>query len=237
MNKNYFSQTLLGAGLFAFSFIAAKPILPNPQPVISKPQVLGLQTQVNLSPIKTLSRFTTKIRTYTVSIPKNVIKKDDPNSEIGTETIINSGRNGEKKITTTTTLYDGQEYSTDTSSQIISSPEDEIIAEGTKIVWRAINTPQGQIRYWRKIHVWATQYDSHCLGCDEWTATGLRQGKGVIAVDPSVIKLGTHVYIPGYGLAIAGDTGGAVIGNRIDVGFEDTRTSGWYSHYVDIYLL
>ena len=41
----------------------------------------------------------------------------------------------------------------------------------------------------------------------------------VIAVDPSVIKLGTKVYVEGYGYAIAGDTGGAIKGNKIDVFF------------------
>ena len=44
------------------------------------------------------------------------------------------------------------------------------------------------------------------------TATGLQVGYGVVAVDPSVIPLGTHMTIPGYGEAVAADTGGAVSG-------------------------
>ena len=51
------------------------------------------------------------------------------------------------------------------------------------------------------------------------TATGLPVGWGVVAVDPSVIPLGSHMYIPGYGDAVAADTGGAIIGNRIDLWF------------------
>ena len=52
------------------------------------------------------------------------------------------------------------------------------------------------------------------------TATGIPATYGVVAVDPSVIPLGTRLYIPGYGEAIAADTGGAIVGNRIDLCME-----------------
>jgi 3D (Asp-Asp-Asp) domain-containing protein len=52
-----------------------------------------------------------------------------------------------------------------------------------------------------------------------YTSSGLPVGWGVVAVDPSVIPLGTHLYVPGYGEAVAADTGSAIIGNRIDVWF------------------
>jgi 3D (Asp-Asp-Asp) domain-containing protein len=51
------------------------------------------------------------------------------------------------------------------------------------------------------------------------TASGMRTGPGVVAVDPTVIPLGTRMTVPGYGEAIAADTGGAVIGNTIDLWF------------------
>ena len=51
------------------------------------------------------------------------------------------------------------------------------------------------------------------------TATGLPVGWGVVAVDPSVIPLGTHMTIPGYGEGVAADTGGAVVGDTIDLWF------------------
>ncbi len=51
------------------------------------------------------------------------------------------------------------------------------------------------------------------------TATGLQTGWGVAAVDPSVIPLGTRMTIPGYGVAVAADTGGAVRGAEIDLWF------------------
>ena len=51
------------------------------------------------------------------------------------------------------------------------------------------------------------------------TSTGIPTAPGVVAVDPSVIPLGTRLMIPGYGVGIAADTGGAVQGNTIDVWF------------------
>ncbi|MGZ8782095.1 MAG: 3D domain-containing protein, partial [Gaiellaceae bacterium] len=54
------------------------------------------------------------------------------------------------------------------------------------------------------------------------TATGIPTAPGVVAVDPSVIPLGSRMTIPGYGVGIAADTGGAVHGNTIDVWFPTT---------------
>jgi 3D (Asp-Asp-Asp) domain-containing protein len=51
------------------------------------------------------------------------------------------------------------------------------------------------------------------------TATGIPTAPGVVAVDPAVIPLGTRMTIPGYGEAIAADTGGSVHGNVIDLWF------------------
>lgn len=52
-----------------------------------------------------------------------------------------------------------------------------------------------------------------------YTASGLPVGWGIIAVDPRVIPLGTRVTVPGYGEAVAADTGTAIIGARIDIWF------------------
>jgi 3D (Asp-Asp-Asp) domain-containing protein len=49
------------------------------------------------------------------------------------------------------------------------------------------------------------------------TASGLPVGKGVVAVDPRVIPLGTRLFIPGYGPGIAADTGSAIKGRIIDL--------------------
>jgi 3D (Asp-Asp-Asp) domain-containing protein len=58
----------------------------------------------------------------------------------------------------------------------------------------------------------------------------------VVAVDPRVVNLGSNVYVPGYGEAVAGDTGGRIKGKRIDLGYPDGAIEGWY-RWVDVYLL
>ena len=69
------------------------------------------------------------------------------------------------------------------------------------------------------------------------TATGIPVGWGVAAVDPSVIPLGTRLMIPGYGQAVAADTGGAIVGGRIDLWFPScAQAGGWGSRSVTIAL-
>jgi 3D (Asp-Asp-Asp) domain-containing protein len=51
------------------------------------------------------------------------------------------------------------------------------------------------------------------------TATGIPVGWGVAAVDPNVIPLGTHIWVPGYGEAVAADVGSAIVGTRVDLWF------------------
>lgn len=73
----------------------------------------------------------------------------------------------------------------------------------------------------KELTVEATAYTASCNGCSGVTATGVdlnaNPGAKVISVDPSVIPLGSKVYVEGYGYATAADTGGAINGNKIDV--------------------
>lgn len=80
-------------------------------------------------------------------------------------------------------------------------------------------TPSGTVV--KEFTVSATAYTASCKGCSGITRTGINlkknPGAKVIAVDPKVIPLGTKVWVEGYGYAVAGDTGGAIKGNKIDV--------------------
>jgi 3D (Asp-Asp-Asp) domain-containing protein len=66
---------------------------------------------------------------------------------------------------------------------------------------------------------------AYCLAGS--TATGMPVGRGIIAVDPGVIPLGSRVHVSGYGDAIAADTGGSVYGNRIDVWLPCGEANAW----------
>ena len=83
-----------------------------------------------------------------------------------------------------------------------------------------VETSYGSISYSNVMSMEATAYlptDGNGAGI---TATGVRATYGVVAVDPRVIPLGSKVYIPGYGVALAADTGGAIKGYKIDLCME-----------------
>jgi 3D (Asp-Asp-Asp) domain-containing protein len=83
-----------------------------------------------------------------------------------------------------------------------------------------------------QLTVVATAYSLH-----GGTASGLPTGPGVVAVDPTVIPLGTRLYIPGYGPGIAADTGTAIKGLRIDLWFPKlSQAQSWGRRTVTITL-
>ncbi|WHY84240.1 LysM peptidoglycan-binding domain-containing protein [Neobacillus novalis] len=94
----------------------------------------------------------------------------------------------------------------------------------------------------KEITVKATAYTASCEGCSGTTATGVDLNANpdakVIAVDPSVIPLGSKVYVEGYGTAIAADTGGAIKGNRIDVFLPEKQDAlNWGNKHVTVKIL
>ncbi|GAA3318014.1 hypothetical protein GCM10020331_019070 [Ectobacillus funiculus] len=79
-------------------------------------------------------------------------------------------------------------------------------------------------------------------GCTGITASGYNikanPNMKMIAVDPSVIPLGSKVWVEGYGYAIAGDTGGAIKGHRIDVLYpSEAAASSWGRKRVKVRVL
>ncbi|WP_252314100.1 3D domain-containing protein [Sinobaca sp. H24] len=101
-----------------------------------------------------------------------------------------------------------------TSSE--SAPKEKEAVASANTSSEQTSSPEGQ-----SMTMEATAYTAGCAGCSGITANGtdLRNSpnKKVIAVDPSVIPLGSKVHVEGYGTAIAADTGGAIKGNRIDL--------------------
>lgn len=79
----------------------------------------------------------------------------------------------------------------------------------------------------KTVNVEATAYTAFCEGCSGTTRTGIdlraNPNQKVIAVDPEIIPLGSKVNVPGYGEAIAGDIGGDIKGNRIDLFMEENK--------------
>jgi len=228
-------ERYLGALLIATIIFLTKDLRPTPS-VLAEQTTSPISIQTT-QPVTTESRFSEKLEEQTQTIPKKTVYKDDPEIEAGLETVLDEGEDGKITKIVKVTWYEGEEYSREIASEINTPSKDKIISRGTKIIWKILDSPDGEIKYWKKMRVYATHYDSRCPGCNEWTAIGMRAGKGVIAVDPKVIKLRSKVYIPGYGVAVAGDTGGAIKGNIIDLGFDDARTAGWSARFIDIYLL
>jgi len=83
------------------------------------------------------------------------------------------------------------------------------------------NNEESSQQDYYEMTVESTAYTAYCAGCSGTTAIGIdlraNPNQLVIAVDPRVIPLGSKVWVEGYGEAIAGDTGGAIKGNKIDV--------------------
>jgi 3D (Asp-Asp-Asp) domain-containing protein len=128
------------------------------------------------------------------------------------------------------------------AEELLQAPVTEVVEYGTRVVWKPIDTEQGTKQYWRKLRAYATSYSLSRSGTSPdvpWygrTRMGLKMGKGIIAVDPKVIPLGMWLYVPGYGVGIAGDTGGGIKGYHIDLGFDDENYESWHRS-VDVYIL
>jgi len=94
----------------------------------------------------------------------------------------------------------------------------------------------------QELSVRATGYTASCEGCSGITKTGIdlkaNPDAMVIAVDPSVIPLGSKVYVEGYGYATAADTGGAIKGNKVDLFFADEEDAiNWGVKQVNLKVL
>ncbi|NIV37782.1 MAG: DUF348 domain-containing protein [Anaerolineae bacterium] len=167
----------------------------------------------------------------------------DPEVEIDNIRLAREGQVGLTKRRFRVIYEDGREverYLEDTWAE--QPPITKTMAYGTKIVIRTMDTPDGPIEYWRKMRVYTTAYTAATCGKTRdhprygYTRLGWWLTKGIVAVDPDVIPLKTKMYVPGYGHAIAGDTGGGVKGKFVDLGYDEGKYQSWH-WWTDIYLL
>ena len=161
--------------------------------------------------------------TETEAVPFD--KKFVPNPEMdrGHSKVTVEGVDGERRAVYSVTRVEGKETQRTLVSESISTqPVTEIIEYGTKSV-QAVSrgtTPETAEALADCSYIDCKAYSYILPGR---TATGVPVGRGVIAVDPKVIPLGTKVYVQSldggadYGYAVAADTGGAIKGNKIDM--------------------
>jgi 3D (Asp-Asp-Asp) domain-containing protein len=173
-------------------------------------------------------------------IPYQSITVDDNNLELDTTQVVQTGRTGKKQVIYEYIYRNGVlENKVSIREEVIETAQDEITALGKKKVFREMTIDGVTFTYWKVMHVFATSYDWKCLGCNHYTATGAYLTKGICAADPKVIPFHRSFYVPGYGQCKMEDTGGAIKGNKIDLGFEDLDfvRGQWSARWVDIYLM
>ena len=173
---------------------------------------------------------------------------DSPDIQIGQKETSQPGINGIAMVRSRIRYEDGKEVSRKTESKtVMREPQTRIVKTGGKVVLAPVggNIPNN---YWLETQMYATVY-SPCAsgtgGCSYSTASGARAGQGVVAVDYSIYSYlaGMQVYIPGYGVATIGDTGGGPIIETslgvprtkwIDLGFNEGEMrdmTGWVTVY------
>ncbi|WP_058305638.1 G5 and 3D domain-containing protein [Gracilibacillus massiliensis] len=171
-----------------------------------------------------------------------VVKRNDDSLDKGKEEVVSSGEPGLIEKHYEVVLENGEEVSRElVKEEVKKESKEKIVAIGTKenqpqptkanTSASASNTSSSSEKVSRSgetksegktLYMKATAYNWDCPSCDGrgLTATGYNlkaNPNGVVAVDPSVIPLGTKVWVEGYGYAIARDTGGNVKGNKIDL--------------------
>ena len=183
-----------------------------------------------------VSRTSYATETYTQEVPFETKYYNDSTLLEGQEEILTEGSDGEMLCTAHVTYVNGEEVSrTVISSRVTKAPVDRQVAVGiapereqfgdVTIGNGVITTGSGEVlTYTRRITVLATAYS--CEGYTGITATGTVARVGAIAVDPSVIPLGTRMFVVSedgqvvYGVATAEDTGELIAGYRIDLYYD-----------------
>jgi uncharacterized protein YabE (DUF348 family) len=171
-----------------------------------------------------------------------IITKNDSNLEKGKQKVVSQGQEGLLSKHYEVILENGKEVSRKlVSEKKVKEKQDKVVAMGTKVIVAQVSRGESEPAG-KEFYVTSTAYTANCSGCSGRTATGINLRANpnikVIAVDPSVIPLGTKVYVEGYGYAIAADKGSAVKGYKIDVFFPSTSDAyRWGRKRVKIKIL
>lgn len=193
-----------------------------------------LKKGASISIAKVTQRVT---QTVTKQVDIQTVREPDDKMVRGEQELVQSGTPGMATVKEEVIYENGKAVKTN----VIESTETvkmvpRIVKEGTRE--NTVSTSRGVMRYARVITMHASAYIATDGNGDGITATGIPATRGVVAVDPDVIPLGTRLFIPGYGMAIAADTGGAIVGNRIDLvmdSYGEAMNFGRQS--VDVYVL
>lgn len=169
--------------------------------------------------------------------PYQVIKEPDSTLIRGNEEVDQEGRNGLNRLLVREKYHNGIKVGEEIvqTTQLVRA-RDQIVREGTAepVAQHSVGLrPYSQVLYME-----ASAYLPSDGGGSGYTALGIPARYGVVAVDPNIIPLGTRLYIPGYGEAIAADTGGAINGYMIDLCMEDYyQAIAFGRRTVEVYIL
>ncbi len=188
-------------------------------PNVSEKLIAGMTVEV------TLVKSTCEVTKVPVAYQR--VTNDDPNLDYGQQVVVSQGKPG-LLLRIVEVVFEGDRpvRRLVKLESMVSPPLAEVVAVGTKrkiarlvessvyVSRGAGRLPAGSRTFTMRASAYAPNYGP---GVGSRCANGMRAGKGVVAVDPRTIPLGTRLYIEGYGEAIAADTGGAIKGNRIDL--------------------
>ncbi|MDF2536257.1 MAG: hypothetical protein K0R18_2419 [Bacillales bacterium] len=153
------------------------------------------------------------------SIAFKTVKQNDSSLYSGSKKVTTKGENGTIQKTYEVTKENGVIVSkVEVSSVVVKEPKDQIMLIGTKTYTASGKYAIQPFEGGRTLTVKATAYTIESSTGRTSTGINLRENidAKIIAVDPNVIPIGSHVYVEGYGYAIAADRGGFQ-GNKIDV--------------------
>ena len=215
---------------------------PSANPAVTPALSTRLRDDMVIAAPSVFSRVTRE----EVPIPFATQKLPDSRLARGTTRVVSEGFVGSSLRIYRTIVTDGiQGQPVLVAEETVTKPVAHVIAVGTASSSRLVAASNLRAASMRpapagggRMRCEATGYAPGQGGADHRTATGAAAVRGVIAVDPRVIPLGTHVYVPGYGYAVAADTGGVIHGRRIDLCFgSNAEARAWGRRAVTIIIL